>query len=224
MDEAGTGEGLTITLFVDNQRSWILPYVERLSGILQSRGFTTHICHNHENIVQGDMAFLLGCERILPPTALMKNKRNLVAHPSDLPKGRGHSPLTWQILEGKNEIPVVLFEAKEDVDTGAIFLRDTLIFEGHELNEELKRAQGDCIVDLVLRFVADHRTLVGEDQAGESTWYKKRTPVDSLLDPTKSIADQFNLLRVVDNERYPAFFVLDGHEYVLEIRKAKQEQ
>ena len=35
---------------------------------------------------------------------------------------------------------------------------------------------------------------------------EKRTPADSEIDPGKSILEQFNLLRIVDSERYPAFF------------------
>jgi methionyl-tRNA formyltransferase len=49
----------------------------------------------------------------------------------------------------------------------------------------------------------------------------KRTLEDSRLDPMKSIAEQFNLLRVVDNSRYPAFFDLDGFRYIVKIEKAK---
>ena len=43
---------------------------------------------------------------------------------------------------------------------------------------------------------------------------------DSRLDPDDTIAQQFNLLRVVDNERYPAFFELLGRRYILKIEAA----
>ena len=54
------------------------------------------------------------------------------------------------------------------------------------------------------------------------TFYRKRTPSDSCLDINKSINEQFNLLRVVDNERYPAFFKKNNIKYVVKIYKEKK--
>jgi methionyl-tRNA formyltransferase len=51
------------------------------------------------------------------------------------------------------------------------------------------------------------------------TYYRRRTPEDSRLDPQRSIAEQFDLLRVVDPDRFPAFFDLCGHRYVVRIEK-----
>ena len=56
-------------------------------------------------------------------------------------------------------------------------------------------------------------------QKGDASYYKRRTAIDSQLDPYKTIADQFNLLRVVDNIRYPAFFNYNDCDYIIEIRK-----
>jgi len=50
----------------------------------------------------------------------------------------------------------------------------------------------------------------------------KRTPQHSQLDPHRSIAEQFDLLRVVDNDRYPAFMDFRGARYVIKIEKARQ--
>ena len=52
---------------------------------------------------------------------LKKFRNNLVVHASDLPNGKGWSPLTWQILDGKKKIHVSLIEADEKVDSGKIY-------------------------------------------------------------------------------------------------------
>ena len=39
------------------------------------------------------------------------SKHSLVVHSSNLPQGKGWSPMTWQIIEGKNKITNTLFEA-----------------------------------------------------------------------------------------------------------------
>ena len=56
-------------------------------------------------------------------------------------------------------------------------------------------------------------------QQGDETFYKKRTAKDSKLDINKTINEQFNLLRIVDNENYPAFFYKDGKKYILKIEE-----
>ena len=58
-------------------------------------------------------------------------------------------------------------------------------------------------------------------QSGSDTFYAKRNPKDSMIDIDKSIKEQFNLLRIVNNEEYPAFFEIDGNKYLLKIEEFK---
>ncbi len=212
---------MILTLLVDNPRSWILPYAERLFQDLQTH-HTVKLAHSQKDILEGDCLFLLGCEKIITKETLAKNKHNLVIHESALPQGKGWSPLTWQILEGKNEIPITLFEAAESVDSGEIYLQEVIRFEGHELNEELKHAQGEATVALVKKYLENYSSIKGVAQSGEETFYPRRTPKDSELDINKSIKEQFELLRVVDNERYPAFFEYRGKRYTIKIYKESE--
>lgn len=56
-------------------------------------------------------------------------------------------------------------------------------------------------------------------QQGDSTFYARRSEVDSQLDPAKSLLEQFNLLRITDNYSYPAYFEIDGNSYELWVKK-----
>ena len=56
----------------------------------------------------------------------------------------------------------------------------------------------------------------------DATYYRKRKPEDSRLDPTLPLAEQFDLLRVCDPERYPAFFEFRDCEYEIKISKRKK--
>lgn len=208
-----------IFVVVDND-SWILPYAEDLVARIWAR-FADHarLCRSHDEIGEGVAAFFLGCLHLVPEPVLARNRYNLVVHESELPAGRGFAPLQWQILEGRNEIPVCLFEATAQADAGPVYLRDCLRFQGHELNDELRAAQGRMTVSLALRFLAASRPPQGEPQAGAPTRYRRRVPEDSVLDPQRSLAEQFDLLRVVDNEDYPAYFDYRGHRYRIKIDK-----
>ena len=125
---------------------------------------------------------------------------------------------------GQNTIPLTLFEAAEDVDTGDVYVRDEVVLDGHELLPEIHFRLGSAIVQMCLIFIRDYDRLVSNPapQIGEATYFPRRTPDDSKLDVDRSIRDQFNLLRVVDNERYPAFFEHLGKRFVIEIRESKQ--
>ncbi len=52
-------------------------------------------------------------KKLVKKNDLDRHQHNLVIHPSNLPQGKGRASLAWQILEGKNEIPIVMFEAVE---------------------------------------------------------------------------------------------------------------
>ena len=133
---------LTITVLVDHPNSWIIPYALKLIRELKIRKHQVFFAKRYEDIKSGDIAFFLGCLKIVPKNVLALNQHNLVVHESNLPKGKGFSPLSWQILEGKNVIPVALFEADEGVDSGSVYYRDQITFKGHELVDELRHAQG----------------------------------------------------------------------------------
>jgi len=177
--------------------------------------------HNAKNISEGDLVFCLGCGQVLSSDILSRNQHNLVVHESALPKGKGWSPLTWQILEGKNEIPITLFEAAETIDSGKIYLQDHLEFKGDELIDELRQAQAEKSIEMCLKFVEEYPNILDQatEQCGESTYYSRRKPEDSKLNPDQTIREQFNLLRVVDNDRYPAFFEVNGTIYKIKIEK-----
>jgi len=207
-----------VTVVVDNP-SWIVPFAEELVTQSRESGDDAVFVRKFQDITDGSVAFYLGCLRVTPPEILARNKQNLVVHASDLPKGRGFSPLTWQILEGKNRIPVCLLNAVEEVDAGPVIYREEIEYEGHELLAELQQKLGMMTVALCRRYLSEPIPPKGQPQAEGATFYPRRRPIDSRLDPNRTIVDQFNLLRVVDNKRYPAWFDYQGKRYVIGIEK-----
>ena len=174
---------------------------------------------NHQDIkLDNDVLFILGYHRIIEQEILNKNKHNIVIHESALPKGKGWSPLFWQVLEGEVEIPFTMFEASSGVDNGDIYFQNNLSLTGYELNKELRHEQAKLTIQMCLEFVDNYSCyLPPSKQVGDESFYPKRTHVDSELDINKTIKEQFNLLRIVNNQEYPAFFEIDGRKYKLTI-------
>lgn len=212
--EDRTGYGITI--LVDTPDSWILPWAESLRKIL-SPFHDVSLCLVKEEIPEGDMAFLLGCTKLLPPRFLGRNRMNLVVHESDLPRGRGWSPVAWQVIEGADRIPVVLFEAVENLDSGPIYLRSGIELDGTELLPEIREIQGKKTVELVLTFLEKWPDLEPVEQVGKPTFFPRRTVNQDRVDINRTIAENFDHLRIVDNERYPAWFEYRGREYEIRI-------
>jgi methionyl-tRNA formyltransferase len=209
-----------VNVVVDND-SWILPYANALVEKIDRTGDKAAFYNSCGAVQNADISFYLGCVSITPPEILTKSKKNLVVHESDLPKGKGFSPLSWQILEGKNSIPICLLEMAEKFDSGNVVLKNELIFEGHELVDELRKKQGEKTVELCLNYLACDQLPCGGKQTGEETFYKRRRPENSRLDVDVSIRENFNLLRIVDNTKYPAFFEINGYRYTLKITKSR---
>lgn len=179
---------------------------------------------NRDNLTGGDFLFLISCTEMIPATIRDRYKHTLVVHASDLPKGKGWSPHIWTVLEGGKEIIVSLFEAADKVDAGPIWKKLNIPLEGHELYNEINAKLFDATLDLMDYAVQNVSNVKPETQklSGES-FYKKRSPEDSRIDPEKTIAAQFNLLRICDPKRFPAFFDYAGHKYRIILEKIDSE-
>lgn len=212
---------LSIQVLVDKD-SWIASYAKKLTDILNSKGHKTEPIKSEDKIKKGDILVILSWLHIIKKKTLNLHFYNLVVHESVLPKGKGWSPLTWQILEGENKIPITLFEAAEEVDSGPIYFQDIIKFKGHELVDELRERQGQKTIELVMKFVNSYPEIIRKKQRGKETFYARRTPKDSKIDIRKSITQLFNNFRVADNEKYPIFFEYKGCRYILKIYKRRK--
>ena len=207
---------MKITILTD-KTSWMNKYDLILAQEFKKLGHSVKIVHSKNKLVKGDIALFLSCFEIVGEEYLRLNKNNIVVHASDLPKGKGWSPTSWQILEGKNEIPLTLFEAVKEMDAGDYYIKDKVVLNGTELIDDWQEKLGKKIIEMCLTFVKSYPNIKGTPQSGKGFVYPKRKPQDSELDINKTIAEQFNLLRVVDNEKYPAFFYYKDKKYSLKI-------
>ena len=180
------------------------------------------IVTDKNDIPYGDVAFYLSCYELIKENILSRNKHNIVIHESDLPQGKGWSPASWQILEGKKEIPLTLFEISERVDSGDIYFKDKIYLDGTELKDEWQNKIVHKKLEMCLRFLREYIGSTPSPQKGTESFYPKRTPNDCMLDINKTIQEQFNLLRIVDNDSYPAFFEINGTKYKIAISKIQE--
>lgn len=178
------------------------------------------LCRDVSEVGRGDILFLISCQQIVKADVRARFRHTLVLHASDLPKGRGMSPHIWQIVEGADRIVLTMLEAEDGFDTGAIWHQAEIHFDGTELYDEINAKIFDAEVAL-MSWALDHaENPAPRAQADdEPSYYRRRTPEDSRVDPLRPLAESFDLLRVADPSRYPAFFEYRGQRYRIRIEK-----
>jgi len=203
------------------RETWLRPTIGELLAGWADEGHAICWVNVPDDIPAGDICFMIGAASIVPPEILARHHHNLVVHESALPEDRGWSPLSWQILDDRREIVASLIEAAPEVDSGDIVLQETMRFGGHELVDELRRAQAHATLHLCRQYVAEYPGVHAQarPQQGTPSFRPGRTPDDSRIDPAASLEAQFDLLRICDPHRYPAFFDLRGHRYRLHVER-----
>ena len=173
----------------------------------------------------GDVLFLVSCNEIVSNLERQKYTNALVLHASDLPRGRGWSPHIWEILQGSSELVVSLIEAEDKVDTGRVWAKERRQLADNALWDEINRILFDMELSLMSAVVDNIDAFVPEIQSDEvSTYYRKRTPKDSLIDVEKSIASQFDLLRTCDANRFPAYTYFRGRKFIIKLEAEDSHQ
>jgi methionyl-tRNA formyltransferase len=192
---------------------------ERLQEEFRIGGHEAQIFTDHRTLEFGEILFILSYFKILPESALALHRHNIVVHASDLPEGRGFSPMAWQIVKGRGVITFSLFEAVAELDAGPVYTRSKLNLKGTELFAEWKALQNEQVISMVRQFVAEYPSILKRavPQSGEGSVYRRRTSSDDRLDPDASLGSQFDKVRVCDPSNYPAWFEYRGRKFRLRI-------
>jgi methionyl-tRNA formyltransferase len=215
---------MKISILCSDPAHPVYPHLERWRAAHSGR-HSVELVRATTELSGGDLLFLISCTEIIGPAIRNRYRASLVIHASALPDGKGWSPLVWQIIEGRNDITVTLLEAEDSVDSGAIWHQAQLHFEGHELVDEIHSALFAAELALMDYAVAHCASITPRPQPNApSRYYRRRTPEDSRIDPGRSLAEQFNLLRVADSGRYPAFFDYLGHRYEISLKKVAPDE
>ena len=179
--------------------------------------------HSSDQLSGGDILFLISCNEIIGRDVRALFSKTLVLHASDLPKGRGWSPHIWDIIFDADHITITLLEAVDSLDAGDIWRKLKIPVPKHylwyEINELLFKAELE-LMDFAINHFTD---ITPEPQVpGGETYLPKRSPKDSEINPFDTIANQFNLIRISDPERFPSRFKLHGHQYKLILEKIEE--
>jgi methionyl-tRNA formyltransferase len=211
---------MKISLLCSSKKHPVVPYLEEWIGKL-SCDHEIELVFDKSFLSGGDLLFLVSCSQIVTKCDRRKYRGCFVLHASDLPNGRGWSPHVWEIAQGADKITVSLIDAEDKIDTGKIWKKVCINVPRHalwnEINDLLFKAEIYLIDQLIDQI--EHIEPIEQDEFAEATYFPRRDPRHSRIDPKMSIASQFDKIRVCDPIRYPAHFSYRGKKYKLIIEK-----
>jgi len=207
-----------VTFLLDKSNLWFEKQLKKHDFKLNNK-YIFKISKNPKNIKNQNIVFPLSYTKILPEDFLQKNELILVAHPSKLPKDKGFAPLQYQILKNKNKFYMSLIKAVKEVDAGPIYFQNSFVLNGTELSDEIRYVQGIQFLNIIKKFLIKYPNVKPTKQIGKGNFNKRRYPKDSQLNINKTIKQQFNHLRINDNELYPSFFYYKDQKYIIKVFK-----
>ena len=156
------------------------------------------------------------------PAKIFENFECVVFHMTDLPYGRGGSPLQNLIVRGHTHTKISALRVEEGLDTGPIYLKKDL--------ELLGTAQ-----EIFIRTTSIVEKMIGEiiendlypiKQEGEILEFKRRKPQDGNMANLQEVPEIYDYIRMLDCDGYPPAYIESEHfrfEFSRASLKSKQE-
>ncbi len=126
----------------------------------------------------------------------------MIFHMTDVPYGRGGSPLQNLIVRGHTETKLTALRCVAEMDAGPVYLQRPLSLLGTA--EEILIRAGHLIIDMIVTITAVEP--MPRRQQGAPTVFERRKPTDGALDQARTISNAYDLIRMLDAEGYPHAF------------------
>jgi methionyl-tRNA formyltransferase len=153
-----------------------------------------------------DFIFFLHWSEIIPQEIFL-NFKCIVFHMTDLPFGRGGSPLQNLIERGYDETMISALIVEKGIDTGPILLKKHLSLQGTA--EEIFLRAGEIMKEMIAEIIVNNPDPV--PQKGSPTIFKRRTPEQSNLQLLSELKTVYDFIRMLDAEGYPKAFLETEH-------------
>lgn len=137
------------------------------------------------------------------PEEIINNYECVCFHMTDVPYGRGGSPLQNLITRGHRRTKLTALRMVEDFDAGPVYLKEELSLEGRA--EEIYIRASYLAADMILKIIKNNPE--SKPQKGKPVIFKRRKPKESRIPKCKDLQGLFDFIRMLDAEGYPRAFI-----------------
>ena len=129
----------------------------------------------------------------------------VVFHMTDLPFGRGGSPLQNLISRGIYKTKISAISVTGELDAGDIYCKEDIdISEGNA--DDILRRVSDIIFSVMIPKIVENK-IVPKAQDGEATIFARRSPEESEIPEGLTQRQIYDYIRMLDGEGYPSAFI-----------------
>lgn len=159
---------------------------------------------NYENLllINPDKIFIPHWSYIIP-NEIYSHFNCIIFHMTDLPYGRGGSPLQNLIVRGHKSTKISAIKVQKGLDTGDVYLKKQLSLIGNA--QEIFNRSSNIISNMIGEIIED--SLIPKPQVGEVVEFKRRKPEDSNIKEINDLEKVFDHIRMLDAEAYPNAFL-----------------
>ena len=137
------------------------------------------------------------------PKNIYNNYECVIFHMTDLPYGRGGSPLQNLIIRGHKKTVISAIKCVEEIDAGPVYLKEPLSLEGTA--EEIFIRSSKIIEKMIYNFI--DKEPKPKPQTGEIVKFIRRKPEQSNLINAGSFDQIFDYIRMLDAQGYPNAYI-----------------
>lgn len=152
----------------------------------------------------------------LIPEGIYSRFECVIFHMTDLPYGRGGSPLQNLIVRGHKETKLTALRCIEGLDAGHVYLKRPLSLTGTA--EEILQRASALMEDMIIEIVLNRPIPI--PQQGEPVIFKRRHPEDGNLESLADLEKVYDYIRMLDADGYPRAFI-DTENLHIEFGEAK---
>ena len=149
------------------------------------------------------------------PDEVVNNYECVCFHMTDLPYGRGGSPLQNLIARGHKETQLTALKMTSELDAGDIYIKEPLSLNGSA--QQIYERASDLIFELIAYVVKSNPKP--QSQFGNIVCFERRKPAQSQLPKVGTELNLYDHIRMLDADSYPKAFIEYGN-FVLEFEQA----
>lgn len=139
----------------------------------------------------------------------------IIFHMTDVPFGRGGSPLQNLISRGIYETKLTALRCVKEVDAGPIYCKRPLSLHGNA--EEIYMRASAEIEEMIITIINEQP--IPQPQQGSPVHFARRKPHESSISTLTNLRGIYDFIRMLDAEGYPPAF-LENEHLRLEFRRA----